>query len=92
MDFDRRWTSFAVDAEFEHFGASRIAQAHNERVSALESANAALEKRVEALSEALESVSAGVWDALYSGKGLSAEYAQNIERKVKAALARDGEP
>jgi len=30
MKFDREWTQFAVDAEFDHFGPVRITKAHNE--------------------------------------------------------------
>ena len=30
MDFNRQWTPFALDAEVEHFGTSRIAAAHND--------------------------------------------------------------
>jgi len=30
MDFSRPWTSFAVDAEYEAYGASRIVKAHND--------------------------------------------------------------
>ena len=29
MDFNRPWTEFAVEAEYEHVGASRIVAAHN---------------------------------------------------------------
>lgn len=29
MNFDRNWTGFALDAEVEAFGTSRIASAHN---------------------------------------------------------------
>lgn len=29
MNFDRNWTSFALDAEVEAFGTSRIASVHN---------------------------------------------------------------
>ena len=35
MDFSGEWTSFALDAEVEHFGTGRIAKAHNEEVSLL---------------------------------------------------------
>jgi low affinity Fe/Cu permease len=34
MNFKGKWTVFAVDAEYEHFGASRIVQAHNDTVAA----------------------------------------------------------
>lgn len=30
MDFDRQWTIFAVDAEHEAYGMSRIVKAHND--------------------------------------------------------------
>lgn len=29
MDFDRNWTAFALDAEIDHYGTTRIATAHN---------------------------------------------------------------
>ena len=29
MDMNRDWTPFAVDAEVEHFGTSRLCKAHN---------------------------------------------------------------
>ena len=29
MNFDRVWTKFALSAEYNHFGMSRIARAHN---------------------------------------------------------------
>ena len=32
MDFTRKWTAFAIDAEYEHRGASAIVYAHNEAV------------------------------------------------------------
>ena len=41
MDFSRQWTEFALDAEVEHFGTTRIAKAHNAlmaRVADLEQA------------------------------------------------------
>jgi hypothetical protein len=30
MDFNRKWTQFALDAECDHFGMERIAKAHND--------------------------------------------------------------
>ena len=29
MNFTRKWTVFATDAEVEHFGTSRLVRAHN---------------------------------------------------------------
>lgn len=45
MKFDREWTQFAVDAEFDHFGAVRITKAHNEIRSAVLKFIAATEAR-----------------------------------------------
>jgi len=29
MDFDRKWTIFALEEEYDYFGMERIAEAHN---------------------------------------------------------------
>ena len=38
MDFLKQWTQFALDAEVEHFGTTRICKAHNEEVARLKEA------------------------------------------------------
>jgi predicted nucleic acid-binding Zn-ribbon protein len=46
MDFDREWTSFAVEEELIAFGTCRIVIAHNERVRELEAELDAANKEV----------------------------------------------
>lgn len=47
--------------------------------------------QVAALREALDRVTAGVWDRLYAKGPLSAEYAQAVQAQVDAALASTAE-
>jgi len=49
-----------------------------------------LERRLAAAREALESVANAAFDSHY-GTGLSLEYAREVNRKVEAALADDGQ-
>lgn len=47
-DFTRRWTQFALEAEYDHFGTARFVKAHNEqmdKLAALQSQLAASEKK-----------------------------------------------
>lgn len=50
MDFDRKWTEFALDAEVDTFGTSRIVNAHN----ALMDEAATLRARIEELEREVE--------------------------------------
>jgi len=36
MDFDRRWTTFAINAEINDFGSERLVDAHNQKIKQLE--------------------------------------------------------
>ena len=60
MDFNREWTQFALDAEFDHFGTARIAKAHN----ALRAENATLEARIEELEREVEHRGQIAWSRL----------------------------
>lgn len=60
MDFNREWTQFALDAEVDHYGTSRIAKAHN----ALRSEVASLEARIEELEREVEHRGQVAWNRL----------------------------
>ena len=56
-DLSRTWTVFALEAEVDAFGVSRITQTHNaarKRIAELEAENAALRERIAELEAALE--------------------------------------
>jgi hypothetical protein len=38
MDFSRPWTIFAVDAEYDAYGAARLVTAHNDLLAQLQEA------------------------------------------------------
>ena len=42
MNFTRPWTAFALDAEYDHYGATRIVKAHNDERTRREAAEALL--------------------------------------------------
>lgn len=45
MNFTRRWTQFALEAEYDHFGTARFVKAHNEQIATLQSQLAASQER-----------------------------------------------
>ena len=60
MDFNRTWTQFALDAEVDHYGTARIAEAHN----ALRSEVASLEARIMELELNVEHLGQVAWNRL----------------------------
>ena len=53
-DLSRTWTVFALEAEVDAFGVSRITQTHNaarKRIAELEAENAALRERIAELEK-----------------------------------------
>ena len=60
---------------------------HHESCGCCEAERDALKAQVERLREALDDVWASIGDALCSGRGIEREYAWDVQRKVKSALA-----
>jgi hypothetical protein len=56
MYFDRYWTAFALEEEYEQFGMARIAKAHNDKVEELEQKIAKLEFLLESQSALVQDV------------------------------------
>ncbi len=59
MNFDRDWTNFAVEAEIEQFGETRIVDAHNK----LRALAAEQEARIVELEREVEDLKQSNWNA-----------------------------
>ena len=81
MDFNRKWTPFALEAEFEHFGAGRISRAHNDRVNELEAECARLRKWLHEIV---------IRESVYDGVEPSPNDGRPQEAKTCADIARLG--
>lgn len=57
MNFTRRWTQVALEAEYDHFGTSRLVKAHNEQIATLQSQLAASQERERILRDGLKKYS-----------------------------------
>lgn len=51
MDFNRTWTRFAIDAEYDHYESARLVSAHNAQVGVLQSRLAAALDGLKAIKE-----------------------------------------
>jgi len=68
MNFDRNWTIFALDAEVEAFGTSRIASAHNKlRAEVAELKRDAERYRWLRDAEWMQDTHPDVWDCIVGG-------------------------
>jgi hypothetical protein len=54
MKFDRVWTKFALEAEYEHYGAKRICVAHNNEMAEVARLRSALESQEQRVREEME--------------------------------------